>query len=101
MIILTEEMKGTLKTETAWDRRKMELVGEIPEVSHTYAYLNTAYPCLNEKQLAIGETTFVGPKELVNENGMFLIEELEVWSKAMGTIASESITPLTIVDIMS
>ncbi|MCG8410942.1 MAG: C69 family dipeptidase, partial [Bacteroidales bacterium] len=69
--------KGTLKTETAWDMRKVSLAGEIPQVNHTYAYLNTAYPCLNEKQLAIGETTFVGPKELVNEKGMFLIEELQ------------------------
>jgi len=69
--------KGTLKTETAWDQRKMKLVGEIDGVKSTFAYLNTAYPCLNEKQLAIGETTIVGPEELVNDNGMFLIEELE------------------------
>ena len=69
--------KGTLKTETAWDQRKMKLVGEIDQVESTFAYLNTAYPSLNEKQLAIGETTFVGPEELVNEEGMFLIEELE------------------------
>jgi dipeptidase len=33
-------------------------VGEIPQVKHTYAYINTAYPCMNEHQLAIGETTF-------------------------------------------
>jgi hypothetical protein len=52
-------------------------MGEIPQVEHTYAYLNTAYPCLNEKQLAIGETTFSGPDTLVNEKGMFTIEELE------------------------
>ena len=69
--------KGTLKTETRWDRRQMEKVSEIPQAKETYSFLNTAYPCLNEKQLAIGETTIVGPKELVNENGLFLIEELE------------------------
>ncbi len=40
-------------------------------------YLSTAYPCLNEKQLAIGETTIYGRKELINEQGLFLIEELE------------------------
>ncbi|MCK7530550.1 MAG: hypothetical protein MZV63_05645 [Marinilabiliales bacterium] len=39
--------------------------------------LSTAYPCLNEKQLAIGETTIYGRKELINEAGLFLIEELE------------------------
>ena len=52
-------------------------MGEIPEAAHTYAYLNTAYPCLNEKQLAIGETTFGGPDTLVNATGWFRIEELE------------------------
>lgn len=69
--------KGKLKTETPWDMRKVKQVGTIPQAKKTFNFLNTAYPCLNEKQLAIGETTFVGPKELVNENGMFLIEELE------------------------
>lgn len=69
--------KGSLKTETPWDQRNKKSVGKIPQVKETYAFLNTAYPCLNEKQLAIGETTIVGPKELVNKNGMFLIEELE------------------------
>lgn len=69
--------KGTMHTSTANSMENVKLAGEIPEVAHTYAYLNTAYPCLNEKQLAIGESTFSGPDTLVNENGMFLIEELE------------------------
>ncbi|PKP53729.1 MAG: peptidase [Bacteroidetes bacterium HGW-Bacteroidetes-1] len=72
-----EVFKGTLHTETPWDMRNVKLAGKIPQVKHTYAYLNTAYPSLNEKQLAIGETTFVGPDTLVNKNGMFLIEELQ------------------------
>ncbi|TAJ06842.1 peptidase [Marinilabiliaceae bacterium JC017] len=69
--------KGCLKTENRWDQRRVKQVGEIPQVKETYTFLNTAYPCLNEKQLAIGETTIVGPKELVNDNGMFQVEELE------------------------
>jgi dipeptidase len=69
--------KGTMHTEDPFDNRNVELAGEIPQVAHTYAYLNTAYPCLNEKQLAIGETTFSGPDTLVNKKGMFMIEELE------------------------
>jgi Dipeptidase len=69
--------KGTMHTEDPFDNRGVELAGEIPQVEHTYAYLNTAYPCLNEKQLAIGETTFSGPDTLVNPKGMFMIEELE------------------------
>ena len=69
--------KGTMLTSSAKGMEGVTLAGEIPEVSHTYAYMNTAYPCLNEKQLAIGESTFSGPDTLVNEKAMFLIEELE------------------------
>ncbi len=68
---------GMLHTEEAWDMSKVTKKGEIPEVEETYAFLNTAYPCLNEKQLAIGETTIYGREELINQNGLFLIEELE------------------------
>jgi len=69
--------KGTMHTTFRDDTTGVRVVGTIPQVSHTYAYLNTAYPCLNEKQLAIGETTFGGPDTLQNEAGMFMIEELE------------------------
>ena len=69
--------KGTMYTAYRDDTTGVRVAGTIPQVRHTYAYLNTAYPCLNEKQLAIGETTFGGPDTLVNKNGMFLIEELE------------------------
>jgi dipeptidase len=68
---------GMLHTEEAWDMSKVILKGEIPEAEETYSFLNTAYPCLNEKQLAIGETTIYGREELINPNGMFMIEELE------------------------
>lgn len=65
---------GTMHTHTRWSRNGLELKGEIPEAKETYAYLNTAYPCLNEKQLAIGETTFGGKKELKNEKGLFKLK---------------------------
>ena len=68
---------GTMHTSSAWSKNGLELKGEIPQAKETFAYLNTAYPCLNEKQLAIGETTIGGHKELRNKNGLFLIEELE------------------------
>lgn len=68
---------GMLHSEEAWDMSKVVKKSEIPEVAETYAFLNTAYPCLNEKQLAIGETTIYGRQELINEDGIFLIEELE------------------------
>jgi len=69
---------GTLDPrETSYDMRNVRKTGEIPEVEETYAFLNTAYPCMNEKQLAIGETTIGGRMELRNPEGIFYIEELE------------------------
>ena len=68
--------KNTRKTAFDGDTTGVRFVGEIPQVRHTYAYLNTAYPCMNEKQVAIGETTFSGPDTLRNPGSMFLIEEL-------------------------
>ena len=70
-------LRGTMHTAFRGDTTGVRLTGEIPEAAHTYAYLNTAYPCFNEKQLAIGETTFGGPDTLVNTAGWFTIEELE------------------------
>jgi len=75
--IMHSVYEGMLHTEESWDMTKVTKKGEIPEVAETYAFLNTAYPCLNEKQLAIGETTIYGRQELINEDGMFYIEELE------------------------
>ena len=69
--------KGTMHTTFRTDTTGIREAGKIPQASHTYAYLNTAYPCLNEKQLAIGETTFGGPDTLRNPKGMFQIEELQ------------------------
>ena len=69
---------GLLHNEEPHDIRNVEEKGRIPAIDgETYRFLNVAYPCLNEKQLAIGETTTVGKKELVNPDGLFLIEELE------------------------
>lgn len=68
---------GNLHTETSWDLRGKILKGEIPQVEETYAYMNVAYPCMNEKQLAIGETTIGGRQELRNDEGLFLIENLQ------------------------
>ncbi len=51
-------------------------IGEIPQVAHTYAFLNTAYPCMNEKQLGIGESTFGGREELQSDNGLIDCQRL-------------------------
>ena len=72
-----EVRTGTMHTTYREDTTGVKVVGRIPEAMHTYAYVNTAYPCLNEKQLAMGETTFGGPDVLKNPKGMFTIEELQ------------------------
>jgi len=68
---------GRMHTEFTADLRGIVQTGEIPQVPETYRFLNTAYPALNEHGLAIGETTIGGRRELVNNEGMFMIEELE------------------------
>ncbi len=83
--------KGTMHTSFRGDTTGVRLAGAIPEVAHTYAYLNTAYPCLNEHQLAIGESTFSGPDTLVNPAGMFMIEELERVALQRCTTARDAI----------
>jgi dipeptidase len=83
---------GTLNPRvTSYDMRNVKKTGEIPEVEETYAFLNTAYPCMNEKQLAIGETTIGGRRELRNPEGIFYIEELEKIALQRCTTAREAI----------
>ncbi|MDY0016128.1 MAG: C69 family dipeptidase, partial [Bacteroidales bacterium] len=51
-------------------------IGTIPQIAHTFAYLNTAYPCMNEKQLAIGESTFGGRSSLQSDVGLIDCQRL-------------------------
>jgi len=53
-----------------------EKIGEIPQVPHTFGYINTAYPCMNEYQLGIGESTFGGREELQSDNGLIDCQRL-------------------------
>jgi len=87
----TKVYHGLLHTETSWDQRGVMEQGEIPQAKKTYAFLNTAYPCMNEKQLAIGETTIGGRRELRNSEGMFYIEELQRIALQRCTKAKEAI----------
>lgn len=82
---------GKMHTETSQDMRNVTEKGAIPQVAETFAFLNTAYPCLNEHQLAIGETTIGGRKELFNSAGLFMIEELERIMLERSTNAREAI----------
>ncbi len=51
-------------------------IGEIPQIEKTYGYINTAYPCMNEKQLAIGESTFGGRESLQSDDGLIDCQRL-------------------------
>ncbi|HDR68662.1 MAG TPA: peptidase C69 [Bacteroidaceae bacterium] len=55
---------------------KHEPIGEIPQVKQTYPYINTAYPCMNAYQLAIGESTFGGRDELQSDAGLIDCQRL-------------------------
>ena len=73
---VTAIYEGRMHTQSAQDSTKMYRRGVIPQARHTFRFLDTAYPCLNEKQLAMGETTISGRDTLQNKRGMFMIEEL-------------------------
>ncbi len=63
------------RTKGPNDRDRLE-TGEIPQVAETYAFLNAAYPIMNEHQLAIGETTIGSRRGLVSEKGIIDAPEL-------------------------
>ncbi len=51
-------------------------IGEIPQVKKTHAFVNSAYPCMNQHQLAIGESTFGGRDELQSDKGIIDCQRL-------------------------
>ncbi len=82
---------GLLHTETPGDMRGVRLKGDIPDVAETYRYFNVAYPAMNEKGLSIGETTIGGRSELRNDDGLFLIENLQAIALERTTTARDAI----------
>ncbi len=88
---ITAIYSGRMHTQSASDSTKLYVKGTIPQVRHTYRYLDTAYPCMNEKQLAMGETTIGGRDTLQNKKGLFLIEELQRIALERCTTAREAI----------
>ena len=88
---VTAIYEGRMHTQAANDSTKLYRRGVIPQVRHTYRYLDTAYPCLNEKQVAMGETTFSGRDTLQNKKGLFYIEELQRIALERCTTAREAI----------
>lgn len=51
-------------------------IGVIPQIASTYGFINSAYPCLNDHQLAIGESTFGGRDVLQSDNGLIDCQRL-------------------------
>jgi dipeptidase len=82
---------GTLHNEAPWDMRNVREQGRIPQVPETNSFFNVAYPAMNEYQLAIGETTIGGRRELRNNEGLFLIEELQKLALERARTAREAI----------
>lgn len=83
---------GRMHTEYPGSRDGMNEKGTIPQARHTYRFLDTAYPCMNEHQLAIGETTYTGRDTMENKKGMFMIEELARVALERCKTAREAIT---------
>ncbi|MBN2411441.1 C69 family dipeptidase [candidate division KSB1 bacterium] len=65
--------------------------GEIPQTGKTYGYINTAYPCMNQHQLAIGESTFGGRASLKSDNGKIDCQQLVQLLMERCTTAREAI----------
>ncbi|MFV1966658.1 MAG: dipeptidase [Pirellulaceae bacterium] len=65
--------------------------GKIPQAAETWGYLAPAYAAMNERQLAIGESTFDGREELQSEKGLVDCETLTRLMLERATTAREAI----------
>lgn len=66
-------------------------IGDIPQVEYTYGFINTAYPCMNDHQLAIGESTFGGRQSLHSDSGLIDCQQLVRLMMERCTTAREAI----------
>ena len=73
------------------EREQARRIGEIPEIKHTFARFDASYSFMNEKQVAIGETTIGGHRELYNDEGLFDIMELQRIALERANTAREAI----------
>jgi dipeptidase len=78
-------------TSSAYDLSKQEYIGDIPQVERTYKYLNATLPPINENQVAVGEATFGGKKEMRSDKGLIDYYELNRVMVERATTAREAI----------
>lgn len=83
--------KGAVRSVTEWD--SFMPLGEIPQVARTYRTMGN----MNERQLIIGETTWGGREEQMNEDGIMDYGSLIYITLQRATTAREAIQ--TIVDL--
>jgi dipeptidase len=82
---------NTHRTVRASDLSNQKLQGQISQVPRTHKYLNTALPCINEHQVAIGEATFGGKRIMRSKIGIIDYYELNRLMLERATTAREAI----------
>jgi len=73
------------------ERYAREPTGKIPQAAETFGYLAPAYAAMNQHQVAIGESTFEGRKELHSDKGLVDCETLTRLMLERGKTAREAI----------
>ncbi|MEA3446598.1 MAG: C69 family dipeptidase, partial [Bacteroidota bacterium] len=76
-----------------------EVLGHIPQTSKTYKYFQTAYPQMNEHQLAIGESTMSQRSELKLDRAIckqiMTIEQVQAFALQRCSTAQDALTLIT------
>ncbi|WP_439183536.1 dipeptidase [Carboxylicivirga taeanensis] len=76
-----------------------KVIGHIPQVEQTYSYFQTAYPQINSKQLAIGESTLSQRPELMVDRAIceqiMTIEQAQAFALQRCTKAEEALKLIT------
>lgn len=89
---LVDVVTGNMHTEYPGSRDGVKVTGQVRQkAGRTFRVLDTAYPCMNEKQLAMGETTYGGKDTLRNSKGLLMIEELQRLALQRCSTAREAI----------
>ncbi|MBN1912657.1 MAG: C69 family dipeptidase [Pirellulales bacterium] len=72
-------------------RLARQATGRIAEVPETFGYINAVYGIMNQRQVAIGESTFEGREELKSDKGLIDCDTLTQLMLERATTAREAI----------